>query len=128
MKQQQDHSSEPSSQQHLPNKTQDVGSTTPSNENISPNTYSQHRAYAADKHKYQIIDPDYKRPKVFELWEKFSLCHFVRMPSSTFTLHNSEEQSSESRPPCRGIYRRITDLMEDSYFLYHQYTKSKNND
>jgi len=77
-------------------------------------TYGEYRHYAADKSKYNMIDPNYKRPQVFELWEKFSMCSFQKLPPS-----NNMKIDQENKAPCRGLYRRITDIMEDSYFLIH---------
>lgn len=72
-------------------------------------------------------DGDADTPKLFKLWNKMSFCVIDAEHAKSRLKQNIQDEQIDAQPsPCRGMYRKITDLIEDSYYAYKSSKESQN--
>ncbi|KAL0476529.1 mutL [Acrasis kona] len=60
------------------------------------------------------------QPKAFKIWNSLSLC-YIDAENAKRRLNNDFKENTNNNtqpPPCRGIFRKMTDLFEDAYYAY----------
>ena len=78
------------------------------------------------EHDLASISTGIKQPKFLKLWSEMTTCKLdekkwqasnnqVHSPSSSAT---NDEMTLSQQSSCRGLYKRITDLMQDGYIAY----------
>jgi hypothetical protein len=56
-----------------------------------------------------------EQPAIFKVWNKMSFC---AIDAERAKKRQNGEQIIDEASPCRGVYRKMTDIIEDAYYVY----------